>query len=198
LIKKTFAPLVLYKKYGNLHTQDIIDISWTHDSRFFLTTSMDLTMKMLSLHKLPNFQPFTFAGNKKQVVKAFFSQSSERIFSVGENGAMLLWKWTDQRSEEAQRVLDFQGIKSQKRLKLGDKPNEYHPTEQDQDLFTDFEKRAQVGRYLLEKRTKFTLQQGSKIISVETNEEARLIVIGTSNGVFSLYNLDTLDSLHSF
>ena len=36
---KTFSPLVLYKKYGNLHSQPIRGVTWTHDSRFILTWS---------------------------------------------------------------------------------------------------------------------------------------------------------------
>ena len=111
-LKKSFAPLVLYKKYGNLHSQDIIELTWTPDSRFILSTSLDLSMKMISLHKIPGFQPFTFTGNKKQILKAFFSQSGDRIFSVSENGTLLIWKWNDEVSEEARRVMNFHEFKS--------------------------------------------------------------------------------------
>jgi periodic tryptophan protein 2 len=38
---KTFSPLVLYKKYGNLHSQPITGVCWTHDSRFIVTWSED-------------------------------------------------------------------------------------------------------------------------------------------------------------
>ena len=70
---KTFSPLVLYKKYGNLHTQRITGVTWSHDSRFIVTWSDDLTLKMISLHKLPGFLPFTFSGNKRSIVKVIFS-----------------------------------------------------------------------------------------------------------------------------
>jgi periodic tryptophan protein 2 len=116
---------VLYKKYGNLHSQDIIELCWTPDSRFILSTSLDMTMKMISLHKIPDFQPFTFTGNKKQILKAFFSQSGDRIFSIAENGTLLIWKWSDEVSEEAKRVIGFHEFKNQKRLKLGKKEGEY-------------------------------------------------------------------------
>ena len=79
---KTFSPLILYKKYGNLHSQTITGVAWSHDSRFILTWSKDLTMKLISLHKIPNFLPITFAGNKKPIVSAFFSADSKRIFSI--------------------------------------------------------------------------------------------------------------------
>ena len=79
---KCFSPLVLYKKYGNLHTADITGISWTSDSRFFITWSDDLTIKLMSLHKIRDFLPFTFSGYHKKIVSAFFNENDTRIFSV--------------------------------------------------------------------------------------------------------------------
>jgi periodic tryptophan protein 2 len=98
---KQFSPMVLYKKYGNLHSEDIIGISWTTDSRFFITWSDDLTVKMMSLHKIKGFLPFTFSGNHKKIVSAFFSEDNKRIFTISQNGTVLLWKWTDEKTEEA-------------------------------------------------------------------------------------------------
>lgn len=98
---KTFSPLVLYKKYGNLHTQPITGVAWSSDSRFILTWSQDLTLKMISLHKLPDFLPFTFSGNKREIIKAFFAMDNRRLFSVAQNGSLLFWKWTEDRSKES-------------------------------------------------------------------------------------------------
>lgn len=96
---KVYSPLILYKKYANLHSEEITGVTWTTDSRFFLTWSNDLTLKLMSLHKLPGYLPFTFGGNKKKIVTAFFSEDNSRIFTVSQNGTLLLWKWTDERSE---------------------------------------------------------------------------------------------------
>jgi periodic tryptophan protein 2 len=93
--------IVLYKKYGNLHTDDIVGIAWTNDSRFFLTWSKDLTMKMMSLHKIEGFLPFTFSGNKKKIVRAFFSEDNQRIVAIAKNGRVTIWKWNENRSEGA-------------------------------------------------------------------------------------------------
>jgi len=102
---KTFSPLVLYKKYANLHSQNVIGVTWSTDSRFICTWSTDLTLKMISLHKLPHFLPFTFSGNKKPIVNVFFSEDNSRLFSVSQNGTMLIWKWTEERSKESNAVL---------------------------------------------------------------------------------------------
>jgi hypothetical protein len=115
----------LYKKYGNLHSDDIKGVTWTTDSRFFLTWSDDLTLKMMSLHKIDKFLPFTFGGNKQKIVRAFFSENNSRIFSIAANGNILLWKWTENKSEASQKVIEFEEFKRGKRLKTGTKPNEY-------------------------------------------------------------------------
>jgi len=91
--------MVLYKKYANLHSQDVIGVAWTNDSRFFVTWSEDLTMKMMSLHKIEGYLPFTFGGHKKPITQVFFSEADDRIFSIAQNGTILIWKWTDERSE---------------------------------------------------------------------------------------------------
>ena len=204
---KTFSPLVLYKKYGNLHSQTITGVTWSHDSRFILTWSKDLTLKLISLHKIPHFLPITFAGNKKSIVSAFFSADSKRIFSVAQNGTLLLWKWNPTRSEEADKMVKFQQFKMGKRLKVGqEKPNVQQVTDADLELMTELEREAATGRYLLEKRSRFQLQNMSKIVSccVSHSHSQRslstkvILVIGQSTGVFSLYDLDTLESIHSF
>ena len=64
-------------------------------------------MKLISLHKVPNFLPITFAGNKKPIVGAFFSEDSKRIFSIAQNGMVLLWKWNPTKSEESGKMAKF-------------------------------------------------------------------------------------------
>jgi periodic tryptophan protein 2 len=108
---KVFSPLILYKKYGNLHSEDIRGISWSTDSRFFITWSDDLTIKMMSLHKIEGFLPFTFSGNHKKIIKAFFSEDNQRIFTISQNGVVLLWKWTNEKSEESQKQIEFAKFK---------------------------------------------------------------------------------------
>ena len=198
--QKTYSPLILYKKYANLHSDNITGISWSSDSRFYITWSDDLTVKMMSLHKIKDFLPFTFSGNHKKIVNAFFSEDDQRIFTVSQNGTLLLWKWSPNKSEESQKQIEFMEFKQQKRLKTGAKPNEYIQTGQDTELMTKFEKEITSGRYLLDKKQKFTLQNQTRIISCDAfhKDENTLLCIGQSNGTFSLYNLNTLESIHSF
>jgi periodic tryptophan protein 2 len=203
---KVYSPMVVYKKYGNLHSHEISGACWSHDSRFFVTWSEDLTMKMMSLHKIEGFLPFTFGGHKKPIVKAFFSEHSHRLFTVSANGTILIWKWTDDKSEGAQRNLEFHQFKSGKRLKTGAKPNEFIPIEEDTDLYSELEQKITTGRFLLEKKTKIaTSGNGVRVVSCEFSPilhgqtaANRIMVIGQSNGVFGVFNVETLESIHSF
>ena len=65
---------------------------------------------------------------------------------------MLLWKWTDEKTAESQKQIEFAQFKQQKRIKTGEKPNEYIQKEADIAEMTDFEKRITKGRYILEKK----------------------------------------------
>lgn len=76
---------------------------------------------------------------------------------MSQNGTILIWKWTDEKSEGVQRNLEFAQFKMGKRLKTGDKPNEYMPVDEDTQLYSEFENKVTQGRYLLEKKTKVNL-----------------------------------------
>lgn len=144
-------------------------VTWSNDSRFILTWSQDLTLKLISLHKLPEFLPFTFSGNKREIIRAFFSEDNKRIFSVSQNGTLLLWKWTSDRSKESDAVIKFEEFKMGKRLKTGPKPNQYVVVPADTDLFSPFEQELAhgKGRFLLEKKSKFQMQSDSRVVSCD-------------------------------
>jgi periodic tryptophan protein 2 len=68
-------------------------------------------------------------------------------------------------------------------------------------LFTSFERELAYGkgRFVLEKKSKFQMQADSRVVSCDIAQgQNPILVLGQSNGVFSIYNLDTLQSIHSF
>jgi periodic tryptophan protein 2 len=84
-------------------------------------------------------------------------------------------------------------------LKVNEK-SEYVVNEKDVELMTSFERDAPKGRFLLEKKSQFQIQGSSKITSADLQESAQagILVVGQSNGVFSVYNLDNLQPIQSF
>lgn len=64
--------------------------------------------------------------------------------------------------------MEFAQFKMGKRLKTGDKPNQYVPVQEDTQLYSEFENKVTQGRFLLEKKTKVNLAQpGVKVVSCE-------------------------------
>ena len=115
---KEYEPFVLYRKYTAFHNDKITSINWSADSRFILTGSKDTNVRILNLFKIPGYYPFTLTGHKKKIITALFSHDMNRIYSISQDGLMLIWKFIDERSEEFQRHLNFvKNIKPKKNFK---------------------------------------------------------------------------------
>ncbi|EPX74363.1 U3 snoRNP-associated protein Utp1 [Schizosaccharomyces octosporus yFS286] len=91
--EREFAPFVLHREYTG-HFDDVVSISWSADSRFFLSTSKDLTVRIHSVDPVEGFRPCALTGHKSTVVSAFFSQDQQTIYSVSKDGALFSWKYS--------------------------------------------------------------------------------------------------------
>lgn len=95
-----FAPFVLHREYGG-HFDEVRHLSWSGDSRFFLSASKDLTARIWSLDPEEGFEPAVLSGHRQQVRHAWFSADQESIFTVSEDGALFRWEYAPgQDSEE--------------------------------------------------------------------------------------------------
>ena len=116
---KEYEPFVLYRKYTAFHNDKITSINWSSDSRFILTGSKDTNVRILNVFKIPGYYPFTFTGHKKKIITALFSHDMNRIFSISQDGLMLIWKFIDERSEEFKKHINFvKNIKPKKNFKF--------------------------------------------------------------------------------
>ena len=115
---KEYEPFVLYRKYTAFHNDKITSINWSADSRFILTGSKDTNVRILNVFKIKGYYPFTFTGHKKKIITALFSHDMNRIYSISQDGLMLIWKFIDERSEDFQKHLNFvKNIKPKKNFK---------------------------------------------------------------------------------
>lgn len=97
---KEFQPFVKYRTHAG-HSADLINLTWSKDSRFILTTSRDLTTKIWSLTKEEQqLASMTFSGHKDYVMGAFFSDDQEKIYTVSRDGALFQWEFTSNTKEE--------------------------------------------------------------------------------------------------
>lgn len=72
--------------------------------------------------------------------------------------------------------------------------------DEDFNAMSEFEKSIVEGRFLLEKKQKLALKNSSKILTADycATESSKLLVLGFSNGQFSIFNIDTLEHINSF
>ena len=73
-----FAPFVLHRDLAG-HFDKIQNITWSSDSRFFLTASKDLNARIWSLDPEEGFEPTTLAGHREAVVNAWFTDDQESV-----------------------------------------------------------------------------------------------------------------------
>lgn len=66
-----WKPLLLHGKYRG-HYDDVLCISWSPDSQFFVSGSKDMTAKIHALHKKKPFKSQSFTGHKGAVIAVFF------------------------------------------------------------------------------------------------------------------------------
>ncbi|EMR10248.1 hypothetical protein PNEG_01517 [Pneumocystis murina B123] len=86
-----FSPFVKHRVYTG-HHDTIKTITWSSDSRFFLTASKDITARLYSLDPMENFTPMTFAGHREALVGAFFYSTEKMIYTASKDGALFYWK----------------------------------------------------------------------------------------------------------
>ncbi|KAH7054229.1 WD40-repeat-containing domain protein [Macrophomina phaseolina] len=87
-----FAPFVRHRVYTG-HYDSVESIEWSGDSRFFLTSSKDLTARIWSLDPEDGFVPTTLAGHRQAVVGAWFSKDQESMYTVSKDGALFEWQY---------------------------------------------------------------------------------------------------------
>ncbi|KAH9822082.1 Periodic tryptophan protein 2 [Teratosphaeria destructans] len=87
-----FAPFVRHRQYV-AHHDTVQTIEWSHDGRFFLSASKDLTARIWSLDPEEGFTPTVLAGHRTAVYAAWFSNDQETIWTVSKDGALFRWQY---------------------------------------------------------------------------------------------------------
>lgn len=87
-----FAPFVRHHTHTG-HFDAVQHIEWSSDSRFFLTSSKDLTARIWSLNAEEGFTPTVLSGHKQTVIGAWFSENQETIYTVSKDGAVFDWQY---------------------------------------------------------------------------------------------------------
>ncbi|KXH64320.1 periodic tryptophan protein 2 [Colletotrichum nymphaeae SA-01] len=100
-----FAPFVKHHTHTQ-HFDEVRSIEWSSDSRFFLSTSKDLTARIWSLDREEGFVPTVLSGHKQAVVGAWFSEDQETIYTVSKDGAVFDWKYVGKPVQDEDEMVD--------------------------------------------------------------------------------------------
>lgn len=100
-----FAPFVRHHTHTQ-HFDDVRHIEWSHDSRFFLSASKDLTARIWSLNAEEGFTPTVLSGHKQGVVAAWFSKDQETIYTVSKDGAVFDWQYVAKPGQDEDEIMD--------------------------------------------------------------------------------------------
>ncbi|KAK9364118.1 WD40-repeat-containing domain protein [Lipomyces starkeyi] len=104
---REFAPFIRHRIYTGHHAE-ITALTWSRDSRFFLTTSKDLTARIYSVNSDDSVAATVLAGHRDVVIGAYFSSDQETIYTVSRDGALFTWKYQVPGFKEDDEVMDLE------------------------------------------------------------------------------------------
>ncbi|KAJ1796773.1 U3 snoRNP protein, partial [Coemansia sp. RSA 2399] len=166
-LTREFAPFELHRKYAG-HYDDITHISWSPDSRFFLTSSKDMTAKIFSVNKIEGFESTTLSGHRYAVVGSWFSKDMRAIYTVSTDGAVCVRRFRPHGVEE--------------NLTFGEFPRD--------------EEGNLVHTIWFTENRHYTMQS-ARVQSAAFNPSTQLLVLGLTNGVFGIWEMPDFNNIHS-
>ncbi|KAJ0397462.1 hypothetical protein ATCC90586_000251 [Pythium insidiosum] len=169
-VRRDFAPFVLHRTYGG-HYADVTSVAWSHDSRFFVTGSEDLTARVWSVDPIAGFEPVTLAGHRDFIVGAFFTAADDGVVTVARDGAAYLWGFRLPETEE----------------------------ESEDESENDEEKTPAIARAVkwYTQRKQVFKMDFAKVLCATFHAAASLLVVGFGNGTFGLYEVPTFHNIHT-
>lgn len=160
---RQFAPFVRHRVYAG-HYADVTSVTWSDDSRFFISTSKDMTSRIFSLLSSEKDVAMTMAGHRDYVVKAFFDESQENIYTLSKDGALFRWEYTE-------------------------KPGDASDSESESDNEDEAENNENSKPMSWRITAKNFFHADSKVRSAAFNSKTNLLVVGFYNGEFRIYEL---------
>lgn len=77
-LHKEFSPFVFYRNFPG-HHDSVISIDWSQDSKFFLSASKDLSIRIHSMFKQRNFISSVLSGHRNPIIAAFFDSNNTTV-----------------------------------------------------------------------------------------------------------------------
>jgi periodic tryptophan protein 2 len=159
-----FQPFVLFKTFTG-HYDLVTNISWSPDSRYFLTSSKDMTARLFPLDRT-DFAGACLTGHNDSVIGAWFNQDSSAIYSVSKDGALYEWLRFGQEWSELP-----DGVSQLPRKK---KKGE--------------DQKPPILKFRSSKRHYFN-QNNAKVVTADFHPRTGLLSVGFDSGIFGIWEL---------
>ncbi|KAJ8142112.1 hypothetical protein OY671_004726, partial [Metschnikowia pulcherrima] len=166
---RQFAPFVRHRNYAG-HFSDVISVTWSQDSRFVVSTAEDMTTRIFSLHSEDKDAAMTMAGHRDYVMRAFFDQTQEIIYTLSKDGALFQWEYisVDESSSDESESEGEAGSDSEEGEKL--------------------EKKKEKAQWRIVSKHYFHME-GTRVTCADFHAKSNTLVVGFSSGEFRLYEL---------
>lgn len=73
------------------HSSPVTALSWKGDSALFLSGAQDGAVRVFSAEKIQGYVPVALTGNRTSIVGAYFNAAGTSIYTVSADGAVLVW-----------------------------------------------------------------------------------------------------------
>ncbi|WVQ83639.1 hypothetical protein IAT38_005781 [Cryptococcus sp. DSM 104549] len=177
---REFAPFTLHREYTG-HHDEVVSICWSKTSRYFVTTSRDMSARLYTLNPLEGFKPKAFGGHRDVVIGAFFSQDEKTIYTVSRDGAVFAWSAKKGVSADDSDV----------EMDILDAPS---TSETAANLA--LEHTVAYTRWGIAARHFFN-QPGTKVVCATFHPKTSLLIVGFSTGVFGLWEMPGFTPVHT-
>jgi periodic tryptophan protein 2 len=202
-LRKEFSPLILHRVFTG-QSDEVVFVNWSSDSSVLLAGSRDGTVRIWTINTIRNYQPVTLSGHKSSIVGAYFSHKIEgtrRVidgcYSISEDGALVHWEciYNQEEVQSMEDVSDFE-------VKVDDAVD-FFSGGQSKDLgfleshssLSQSHELARAGWRL--KTRHYFHQEGAKVTCTAFCERSQILVVGFSSGLFGLYELPSVSSIHT-
>ncbi|KAK2198430.1 bifunctional WD40 repeat/WD40-YVTN repeat-like-containing domain superfamily/Periodic tryptophan protein 2/WD40 repeat [Babesia duncani] len=177
------------------HMDTISSVEWSEDSRFILTASKDLTVRLWSIDPIDGFTPCAFVDHRRPVKGAVFLKGMDRIASVSTEGAIIIWKSAVSGSKSAAKI-----IGSRKKQLHAQNSNEIQiDSGNENDSITQDYGCIDIATAVWAKETLGYCNQakGTVVSTIAYSSSANLLLIGFTGGIFGLFTTPELTSLYT-
>eukprot|EP01087_Luapelamoeba_hula_P001378 TRINITY_DN1110_c3_g1_i1.p1 TRINITY_DN1110_c3_g1~~TRINITY_DN1110_c3_g1_i1.p1 ORF type:complete len:1128 (-),score=267.37 TRINITY_DN1110_c3_g1_i1:47-3430(-) len=90
-LRKEFAPFVHLRSWGG-HFDDTSCLDWSHDSKWVVAGSSDMSLRIYSMKNGHNYIPVTLTAHRGRILQCFFGPDNHTIYSFSPL-EMIAWKF---------------------------------------------------------------------------------------------------------